>query len=153
MTEIRFCHLEQRSSEQALPALVEEQFAKGVKVVVEAPDRELLARLDERLWTYSDDSFLPHAIAGVDAARQPILLTIQSDNPNGAAVRMLLGGAKAETCLAAAPDAYQRIVILFNGADADEIAAARAQWTTLKAAGRVISYWREGESGEWERVR
>jgi DNA polymerase-3 subunit chi len=154
MTEVQFYHLEQRSAEQALPALVEEAFARGGNIVIEATERELLERLDERLWTYSDECFLPHAIAGEGADRlQPILLTLARDNPNGAKVRFMLGGAKAEPSLTSTNPAYERLVILFNGSDEQEIAAARAHWTELKAAGRSISYWRQGEGGAWEKVR
>jgi DNA polymerase III subunit chi len=153
MTEIHFYHLEQRTPEQALPALVEQAFAARIKVAVEAADRDYLERLDERLWTYSDESFLPHAITGDDARSQSVLLTTSSDNPNDAKIRFLLAGAKAEPVLAASPDAYERIVILFNGSDECEIAAARAQWAELKTAGRAISYWRQTGSGSWEKAR
>jgi DNA polymerase III subunit chi len=154
VTEIRFYHLEQRTSEQALPALVEEAFGQRVNVIVEAPDRDFLERLDDRLWSFSDDSFLPHAIAGNGADEsQPILLTTTSENRNGATMRFLLAGAKAGPSLAAAPAAYDRIVVLFNGSDEEEIAGARAQWAELKAAGRSVSYWRQGEGNGWEKVR
>jgi DNA polymerase III subunit chi len=154
MTEVQFYHLERRTPEQALPALVEEALAQRISVIVEAPDKDLLERLDERLWTYSDEAFLPHAIAGQgEDDRQPVLLTTKGDNPSRATMRLLLAGAKAEPCLAATGSAYDRIVILFNGSDEQEIAAARAQWAELKAAGRSISYWRQGEGGGWEKVR
>ena len=153
MTEIRFYHLEQQSSEQALPALVEEAFARRVNIVVEAPDKAFLERLDERLWTFSDESFLPHEIAGEGGETPPIVLTTRSDNPNGAKVRFLLAGAKADPGLAASPAPYEQIVILFNGSDEIEIGAARAQWADLKAAGRAISYWRQREGGDWEKAR
>lgn len=153
MSEIHFYHLEQRTPEQALPPLVEQAFTARIKVAVEAANRDFLERLDERLWTYSDESFLPHAISADDAQSQPVLLTASSDNPNGAKIRFLLAGAKAEPVLVASPDAYERIVVLFNGSDESEVAAARAQWTELKAAGRAISYWRQADGGDWEKVR
>ena len=154
MTDIRFYHLERRSSEQALPALVEDAYAQRRNVVVEAPDKDFLERLDERLWTYSEESFLPHAIAGEGAdSVQPILLTTTSDNPNGAKVRFLLSGAKAGPSLASSTLPYDSVIILFNGSDEQEITAAREQWAELKAAGRAISYWRQGEAGAWEKVR
>jgi DNA polymerase III subunit chi len=153
MTEIRFFHLERRTPEQALPELVQDAFAQRRKIIVEAPDDDALNRMDERLWTFADESFLPHAIANDgESFRQPILLTKASDNRNGADVRFLLGGAKAGASLEVSPIAAQ-IVILFNGSDEQEIAAARAQWVELKAAGRAISYWRQDAEGVWEKVR
>ena len=153
MSEIHFYHMERRTPDQVLPALVEQAYAARVKVAIEAPDRNTLERVDERLWTFSEESFLPHAIAGDGAPSQPILLTTASDNLNDAKVRFLLAGAKAEPALIASPGAYERIVILFNGSDEDEITAARAQWAELKASGRAISYWRQTDGGAWEKAR
>lgn len=154
MTEVRFYHLMRRKPEEALPGLLEEALRRGEKVVVEAPQLEWIEALDERLWTYSDDSFLPHGLArDGEPEMQPILLTTGEDNPNGAALRILLGGARAAPILARAPAAHERIVILFDGANEEARAEARAQWAELKAAGRTPSYWREGESGEWEQGR
>ena len=50
--------------------------------------------LDNHLWTYRDDSFLPH---GTDASEfsgdQPILLTAGEANANSATVRFIIDGA------------------------------------------------------------
>ena len=154
MTEIRFYHLQRRKPEEALPGLLEEALRRGERIVVEAPQREWIEALDERLWTYSDESFLPHGLArDGEPETQPILLTTAEDNPNGARLRILLSGARVAPLLAREPAAYECIVILFDGADEGARAEARAQWAELKAAGRTLSYWREGEDGEWEQGR
>lgn len=151
MTEIRFYHVQRRKPEEALPAILEEAWGSGLKVVVEAPEREWIEALDERLWTYSDESFLAHGMArDGEAETQPIFLTTGDDNPNGARLRVLLAGAKASPILEADPTAYERIIILFDGADEEARVGARAQWSELKAAGRAPTYWREGETGDWE---
>jgi DNA polymerase III subunit chi len=151
MTEIRFYHLQGRKPEEALPAILEDALRRGVRIVVEAPESEWLEALDERLWTYSDASFLPHGLArDGEPETQPILLTSDGDNPNGARLRVLLRGADAAPILSRQPTAYDCIVILFDGADEEARAGARAQWAALKAAGHAPSYWREGETGEWE---
>ncbi len=150
MTEIRFYHLQRRKPEEALPAILEEALEQDLRVVVQAPDREWIEALDERLWVYSDESFLPHGSArDGEPETQPIFLTTGDDNPNEADRRILLGGAEAAPILAGQPTAYRRLVILFDGADEEARAGARAQWAELKAAGHAPSYWREGETGEW----
>jgi len=46
------------------------------------------------LWTYRDDSFLPHATWRVgDAQDQPIVLAVEEGNPNRANVRFLVDNA------------------------------------------------------------
>jgi DNA polymerase III subunit chi len=154
MTDIRFYHLQRRKPEEALPAILEEALEQDMKVVVEAPVREWIEALDERLWTYSDESFLPHGTArDGEPETQPIFLTDGDDNPNAADMRILVGGAQAAPILERQPGAYQRIVILFDGVDEEARLAARAQWTALKAAGHAPTYWREGDTGAWEQGR
>jgi DNA polymerase-3 subunit chi len=152
MTEVRFYHLQHRKPEEALPSILEEALERKLRVVVEAPVQEWIEALDERLWTYADASFLPHSAArDGQSDKQPVFLTTNGDeNPNSARLRILLGGARAISILAAQPAVYEKIIILFDGADAEARAAARAQWTELKSAGYTISYWREGDTGAWE---
>ena len=104
--------------------------------------------LDAHLWTYSDDSFLPHATwrAG-DAQDQPIILSIEEGNPNRANVRFLIDNAG----LPADSDSYQRLVLVFNGEDTDALAAAREHWTACKARGFEVTYWQADERGRWQR--
>jgi DNA polymerase-3 subunit chi len=122
----------------------------GRRAVVRASSDEMVAALNDRLWTYDDASFLPHGAAGDgDPASQPVFLTARAENPNGATVLVLLSGAEASP----ADDAFHEIVLLFDGRDEEAIAEARREWMRLKDAGRTISYWREGEEGGWERAR
>jgi len=79
--------------------------------------------LDAHLWTYRDDSFLPHATWRVgDAQDQPIVLAVEDSNPNQANVRFLVDSAP----LPADCGAYDRVVLVFNGDDGEALAAARS---------------------------
>jgi DNA polymerase-3 subunit chi len=150
MTEVCFYHLERRRPEEALPSLLEQALAEGVRVIVEAPSSEMIEAIDERLWTYSDDGFLPHGLArDGEPESQPILLTTEPENPNKAGWRVLLGGAKALPLLGEPALAPARLILLFDGADPDARAAARTQWTEVKAAGFSPTYWREDDTGRW----
>ncbi|BAR98236.1 DNA polymerase III chi subunit [Blastochloris viridis] len=139
-----------RTLEQALPPLLAKCLERGWRVAVQATSEERVAALDAHLWTFDEESFLPHGPAGErDAADQPILLTTSAANPNGAAVRFLVDGADLGEAAAYAP--YVRAVFLFDGHDEDAVAAARVRWTMLKAAGFEVAYWRQSEAGRWER--
>jgi len=148
MTEVLFYHLQNMSLESVLPPLLEKSLDRGWRVVVESTSQERTDALDAHLWTYSDDSFLPHATARVsDAADQPIILSTDQGNPNRANVRFLIDNAALpENC-----DVYERVVLVFNGDDADALAAARESWTTCKARGLVVTYWQADERGRWQR--
>jgi DNA polymerase-3 subunit chi len=133
VTETRFYHLEQRRLDEALPSLLERALEDGRRVLVRASSDEMVAALNERLWTYDDASFLPHGAAGDgDPMTQPIFLTTELDN---------------------ADDAFDLVVILFDGRDEAALAHARGEWRRLKDQGRTISYWRESDEGGWKRAR
>jgi len=148
MTEVLFYHLQNRSLEQVLPSLLEKSLSRGWHVVVQAASEERIDALDAHLWTYRDDSFLPHGTSrDLEAAAQPILLTVKDDNPNSATARFLIDGI----ALPEDASAYQRLVLIFDGEDADAVAAARERWREVKAAGFEATYWQPDENGNWQR--
>jgi DNA polymerase III subunit chi len=148
MTEVLFYHLKGQTPEQVLPALLQKSLDRGWRVVVQASSEERVEALDAHLWTWRDDSFLPHGTwREGDVAQQPILLTIYDHNPNDAVVRFLVEGA----AVPADASAYQRVVLLFDGEDPDAVDAARARWTEAKSAGFEVTYWQADERGGWHR--
>ena len=148
MTEVLFYHLEDQPLERVLPVLLEKSVERGWRVVVEAATAERVEAIDTLLWTYADDSFLPHGTdREADANLQPVLVTSKPGRANEASVRFLVDGAGF-------PDdasTYQRIVVLFDGHDPDAVDRARNQWKQARAAGHDCTYWQQGESGRWER--
>ena len=148
MTEVLFYHLQNMTVENVLPPLLEKSLERGWRVVVQSTSPERADALDAHLWTYRDDSFLPHATWRVnDAAEQPIVLAIEEDNPNGANVRFLIDNAALPLDSAA----YERMVLLFNGDDADALTAARGAWTECKSRGFEVTYWQADEQGRWRK--
>jgi DNA polymerase-3 subunit chi len=149
MTEMLFYHLRRQPIERVLPALLEKSLDRGWRAVIHAPGEERLDALDAHLWTFRDESFLPHGTwRDTEAHEQPILLTIHDHNPNGAVIRFLIDGAPVP----ADAHAYQRIVLLFDGEDADALAAARVRWSEGKAQGFEVTYWQADERGRWQRM-
>jgi DNA polymerase-3 subunit chi len=150
VSEVRFHHLERRRVDEALPRILEQALEEGRRVVVRAASDELVAALNERLWTYDDASFLPHGAAGDgDPASQPIFLTSEVDNPNRATMLVRLAGAEP----ARGDEVFDLSLLMFDGRDEASLAQARAEWRRLKDEGRAISYWRESDEGGWERAR
>ena len=148
MTEILFYHLQRLPIERVLPALLEKSLERGWRVVVQAASEERVEALDAHLWTFSDDGFLPHGTwRDAEAGQQPILLTVNDDNPNGATVRFLVDGAPMPADAAA----YDRIVLIFDGEDPDAVDAARLRWSEAKQKGFDVTYWQSDEQGRWQR--
>jgi DNA polymerase-3 subunit chi len=148
MTEMRFYHLQRQPLELVLSNLLERSIERNWRVVVQAPSEERLDALDAHLWTFRDESFLPHGTwREPDPAEQPILLTTRGDNPNQATVRFLIDGAPVPSDA----QTYERIVLVFDGEDPDAVAAARERWSKAKAQGFTVTYWQPDDAGRWRR--
>ena len=147
MPEFWFYQLERSDLERALPPLLEKCLQRGWRAIVRGVHAERLDALDASLWTYKEESFLPHGLdAGDDAARQPVLLTAGLDNRNGARAIFLIDGAPVSDV-----SGFDRVCLIFDGRDEGALEMARSRWKEAKAAGMVASYWRESAGGGWER--
>ena len=136
---VNFYHLAQAPLERVLPSICQSLVGAGERVLVVAGEGEL-ARLDEQLWTYAPDSFLPH---GRDRAEtQPVLLSAYAEPRNGARCIALADGLWREEALG-----FERIYYFFDGGGRD---AARALWRTLKGSPEMEPrYWKQDERGKW----
>jgi len=147
MAEVLFYHLTESRMEDALPSLLEKSLERGWRVGVQLADSARMDSLDTQLWTYRDDSFLPH---GTDAGElpqdQPILLTVSGENANNATVRFCVDGVEAPEDLS-----YERVVFVFDGHDQVQLDTARAQWKKLKGAGHSLTYWQQSPEGRWQK--
>jgi DNA polymerase III subunit chi len=129
MTEFLFYHLQAQPIERVLPVLLERSLSRGWRVVVQTSLEERVDALDSHLWTFAEESFLPHGtFREPTAADQPVLLTLHDHNPNGA-------------------------VVLFDGEDDEAVGAAREQWKAAAARGFEVTYWQADEAGRWQRRR
>ncbi|MDI7861077.1 DNA polymerase III subunit chi [Rhizobiaceae bacterium n13] len=147
MTEVLFYHLTESKLEDALPPLLDKSIERGWRVAVQMCDPARRDALDVLLWTFREESFLPHGTDSGDASdRQPVLLTISPENLNDATVRFFVDGAEPQ-----AIDTYERIVFMFDGYDQAELASARAQWKKLKGVGHALTYWQQTSEGRWEK--
>jgi DNA polymerase-3 subunit chi len=152
MTETFFYHLERRSLEDVLPGMVEKSLERGWRAVIRTDSAERSDALDSLLWTYDDASFLAHAQSGDgDAARQPVLITVEDENPNGAKILFCIGGAQPAAWDDAKLAELARIVLLFDGRDSAALGNARAAWKAAKAGGHDVTYWKESPSGKFEK--
>lgn len=151
MAELWAYHLTRRTLEATAPPLLERCLARGWRVTLRCGSPERAAALNAHLWTYGDESFLPHGMAEDGRAeRQPVYLTAGEETPNAPDVLMLADGAAAEI---AEMQAVERCMLVFDGGDEAALAGARAAWRAAVAAGLKAVYWAEGESGGWEKKR
>ncbi|MGF1456413.1 MAG: DNA polymerase III subunit chi [Alphaproteobacteria bacterium] len=155
MGDIWFYHLEHSALEAVLPDLLTKTLSRGWRALVHVGSPERLKALDSHLWTYTDDSFLPHGVAGgAHDADQPVLLTTDNGtgnaaNANGAQVLFLVDRAPFPE--GGPPEGHERVVVLFDGRDPEALAEARSAWKALKDTGAALSYWQQSPVGKWEK--
>ncbi|PCJ95564.1 MAG: DNA polymerase III subunit chi [Hyphomicrobiales bacterium] len=148
MAEILFYHLQSQPLDEVLPGLLERSLERSWKVIIKSGSPQYLDELDALLWTYQEESFLPHGIAdgSENDAKQPILLLLEDSAATSADVLFLVHGA-------AMPDdlPYQRVVLIFDGQEELALQNARMQWKSLRDSEHDITYWRQNEAGRWEK--
>ncbi|HEV7346295.1 MAG TPA: DNA polymerase III subunit chi [Devosia sp.] len=144
MADVLFYHLEARPLEAVIPQLLEKTLERGWRAVVAVGSTERAEALDAHLWTYRDDSFLPHGLAGDETdPHQPVLITTGDNNMNGANVRFFVDRAAP-----ASTEGYERVVYMFSGHDPDAVAEARLAWAALRG-NNALTYWQQEADGRW----
>lgn len=140
-----FYHLQRTTLERAVGPLLEKCLERGWRVLAVSADVSRRAALDEALWTYDDQSFLPHGQAeadGLDAQSQPVLIAKDPENQNSAAVALLMDGADLSVD---AP--FERCMVMFDDGDAATRQKAREQFKAAKDAGLVARYFQQSGRG------
>jgi len=148
MGEIWFYHLERSTLDQVLPELLDRTLQRGWRARVRVADADQRAEIDERLWSWRDDSFLAHGLADQPhAARQPILLTAGQENPNASQALFIVDGSDMTVT-----EEFERCFIIFDGRDETALQGARERWRVLKAQEANLAYWKQSDEGRWEKA-
>lgn len=146
MSEIRFYHLQKTPEVQALPQIALKAWQSGKRVVVRAANDEQTEALNDALWTFRADIFLPHGSkADGYGPQQPIWLTTGDDVPNAAKIQIAATGTEPLS-----PENFDLSCVMLDGRDEAQVAEARTRWKSYKDAGHEISYWQQTDSG-WEK--
>jgi DNA polymerase-3 subunit chi len=144
MPEAFFYQLNGEMPETVLPRLLDMGRAKGWRIELRGRSRDRMERLDLALWGPGDE-FRPHGLeGGPHDADQPILLTL-GQSPTGRDCLVALDGAPV---LEAEAREAVRVCIVFDGAEPEVLATARAQWKALTGAGLPAKFYVR-EDGTW----
>lgn len=145
--EYWFYHLEASTLQGVLPDLLTKTLAKGWRALVRFPDGTDLSEWTEFLWTYRDDSFLPHGREDEGRAdQQPVLLANATQRAEGFDAVFLIDGADVKDVNAA-----ERVMVMIDGRSEESVQRERGRWKALKEAGATMSYWQQGARGGWEK--
>ena len=147
MSRIDFYHLQKQTLDEVLPKLLQKVYASGKNALVKVGTAERIDFINSLLWTYDDESFLPHGSKKDGFAdQQPIWLTTDDDNPNKSTMLFLVDGAQVDV---ARISEFERVFNVFDGNLPEELDQARNLWKLLKNAGYDIYYWQQSANGTW----
>lgn len=147
MSRVDFYHLQRQTLDEVLPKLLEKAYQTGQKIVVKIGNDARVEFINSLLWTYNDQSFLPHGSKkDGNGDIQPIWLTADDDNPNGATLLFLADGAEVSLESVAQ---FDRIFNIFDGNNPDAVQKSRIFWKTLKNAEHDCHYWQQDDTGKW----
>lgn len=146
--DVQFYQLLTSPLERALPKLLEKASAGGYRVLVLADSETRVEQLNDVLWTYDPNSFLPHGSAKDGRmSDQPILLSTDIVADNDPTLVIVTDGRAIPT-----DASYARLLDMFDGRDEAATTAARERWTAYKNAGCGISYLKQTATGGWEKA-
>ena len=109
--------------------LAEKAWRAGNRVWIQAASAEMARALDAELWTFREESFVPHALAGPGAHDTPVVIGHRDDPEHDPEVLINLG-ASVPLCASRAG----RIAELV-GADEASRSAGRERFRSYRARG------------------
>ena len=146
MTEVRFYHLQNQTQKQVLPAMLGKALERGQRVLVKMSSPQDVEDMNDFLWSYNPDSFLPHGSTKDSyPENQPVLLTAEDENPNRAEVLILCHGAESDR-----HGEFKLCCEMLNGHDEAAVSQARERWKLYKEKEYDVTYWQQTSSGGWE---
>lgn len=147
MTDIRFYHMEQSTLDQTLPAIAMKAWQSGAKVMIRVPDDKEATRLNDLLWSFRPDIFLPHGADGdKHADKQPIWITANDNNVNEAEILILTHG-----CVVDNVADFKMCCEMLDGRVETQIKDARRRWKVYKEANHDLTYWQQDDNGKWNK--
>jgi DNA polymerase-3 subunit chi len=135
LKRVEFINLREAGSDALTAAarLAAYHLEHGLKVYIEASDQSEAEEMDKRLWSFSDDSFVPHSLeGGPDQADEPALIGTQSGNPNSADLLILLHPRDPR-----ASQNFKMAILLIPRDDGPELKACRDLYSQLREDGQM----------------
>jgi DNA polymerase III subunit chi len=127
----------------AMARFINARVSDGRRVALRVSDDRKAARWDQFLWTWDDQSFLPHSVLGAQwPADEPV--TVATRLPPATPDMILI-------CLDEVPlgdlDGYDDVYELVDRNTDEGVERARERWSAWKATGRTQEYRRDWATG------
>jgi len=137
MTEVIFVEVTLSRMEIRACEIAEENYAQGRKLQIIAVDQEQAERLDDLLWTFKPDSFVPHGLwVGPPAeAEQPVVITTRKEKLAGLDSLLMMGYSEVDLV-----SRFSQAFHLVVPDNQERLDTSRRYWTLLKDAGFFLRH-------------
>jgi DNA polymerase III subunit chi len=137
MTRADFYEIKDSRWELALCGQVEAAYAAGERLYVRAATEALARELDELLWTFREDSFVPHRLwqGEAEVLVDPVTIGWRAGNPNQATTVVLAGTGAAEDVTG-----FDRILDFVPTADPLLTQGARERYRAFRTARLKVTF-------------
>jgi DNA polymerase-3 subunit chi len=140
MTEILFVETTARRMEVQACEIAERNYLQGDKLQIIAENQEQAKRLDDLLWTFKPDSFVPHGIGtgSADESDQPVVIITEKERLGKINALLMMDYVEAELV-----SQFSRAVHLIVVDDPERLERSRGYWTELKEAGFTLRHQKQ----------
>ena len=139
VTEVIFVEATASRMEMRACELAGHSYAQGDRLQIIAIDEEQAVRLDDLLWTYKPDTFVPHGRwKGMGSASdQSIVITTRKERVPGIASLLTM-----DYCPVKIVRQFSKVIHVVVVDNKERLEASRRYWTLLKDAGFTLRHQR-----------
>jgi DNA polymerase-3 subunit chi len=135
MTEVLFVEVTARRMEMRACEIAERTYTQGKRLQIIVADQSQARRLDDLLWTFRPDSFVPHGLfeEEKDQPPQPVVITTNLEPIPGIETLLMLNYCPIELV-----GQFSQVIHLIIVDNQERLQASREYWTQLKEAGFTL---------------
>ena len=147
MTQIIFYSTAPLQVEKTLFALLEKSLEKGNKSLLLFKDKEKCLSINEQLWTYKQNSFLPHISEDdqiYDNIDVPVYLSTKNENPFKAELLFSIDGFLPDNV-----DHFERVIIIIDVNDELLNEKYKNYYLDINKNFEDIVFYKSDDNGKW----
>ena len=147
MTQVIFYSSAPLQVENTLFALIEKSIEKGYKSLLLFLDKEKCSMIDEKLWTYKQNSFLPHLSEDDEISGEvdiPIYLSTKNENPYEAELLFSIDGFLPDNI-----NNFERVVIIVDTNDKILLEKYKKYYLDINKDFEDIVFYKSDDNGKW----
>ena len=137
MTDVLFVEVTASRMEMRACEIAERTYAQGISLQIIAANHEQTARLDELLWSFRPDSFVPHGLfeGGTRDPSEPVAITHTHVKVPGLQSLLMMDYCPIEL-VAEFTQAFHLVVV----DNQERLKSSRDYWTQLRDAGFTLRH-------------